>query len=268
MEATLTFSPPIQGWPSFYSYQPDMMIGMNNYFYTFKGGNLYRHNTNETRNKYYGVQYPSTIKTVFNENPLDSKLFKTIVLIGDSPWDVTDLYTDLQEGFFIESAWFALKEASYFAFIRNRSVVPASPDEYALRSLSGIGRSLAVTGAAAATHIEFSISPLISIGSIISVGDYLYFAVPPYTTPVLCGLITNVVQDYPNGDNYIEVNTTVTGGSVPTNQTDFMLFMKNTTAESQGLAGHFCTIELENNSTSKIELFVISSETMVSFPKV
>ncbi len=29
---------------------------MNSYFYSFKGGNLYRHNTNPIRNNYYGIQ--------------------------------------------------------------------------------------------------------------------------------------------------------------------------------------------------------------------
>ena len=32
---TLTFSESVQGWPSFYSYNPDMILGMNQYLYTF-----------------------------------------------------------------------------------------------------------------------------------------------------------------------------------------------------------------------------------------
>ena len=42
---TLTYSESVKGWPSFYSYYPDFILGMNQYLYTFKGGNLYRHNT-------------------------------------------------------------------------------------------------------------------------------------------------------------------------------------------------------------------------------
>ena len=41
---TLTYSQGAKGWPSFYSFQPEMMIGMNNYFYSFKGGDLYSKN--------------------------------------------------------------------------------------------------------------------------------------------------------------------------------------------------------------------------------
>ena len=66
-DLTLTFSENSQGWPSFYSYIPEQMIGMNNFFYSFKGGNIYQHNTNAVRNNYYNVQYLSQIKSVFNE---------------------------------------------------------------------------------------------------------------------------------------------------------------------------------------------------------
>jgi len=50
---TLTYSEGAKGWTSFFSYYPDFMIGMNQFFYSFAGGNLYRHNTNEARNKFY-----------------------------------------------------------------------------------------------------------------------------------------------------------------------------------------------------------------------
>jgi hypothetical protein len=47
---TLSYSDGAKGWPSFYSFLPEFMMGMNSFFYTFKNGNIYRHNTNEKRN--------------------------------------------------------------------------------------------------------------------------------------------------------------------------------------------------------------------------
>ena len=35
---TISYSEEAKGWPSFYSFLPDFMIGMNSYFYTFKNG--------------------------------------------------------------------------------------------------------------------------------------------------------------------------------------------------------------------------------------
>ena len=63
---TLTYSETSSGWPSFYSYYPEYMVGMNNYLYSFSGGNIYQHNTNPVRNNYYGVQGISEITSVFN----------------------------------------------------------------------------------------------------------------------------------------------------------------------------------------------------------
>jgi len=62
---TLTYDDGVKGFPSFYTFFPDWMIGMNNYFYTFKEGNLYRHNTNERRNNYYGIDYASIMTLYF-----------------------------------------------------------------------------------------------------------------------------------------------------------------------------------------------------------
>jgi hypothetical protein len=252
---TLTYKDDITGWVSFYSYYPDWMIGMNNYFYTFKGGNLYRHNVNPLRNTFYGTYTPSSVQSVFNTSPLENKLFKTINLEGDDKWAVT-LETDLQYSGFIQSTWFEKKEASFFAFIRNNSV-----GELALRSVNGIGRSASVTGG---NVINFA--PSIEIGSIISVGDYFYFSVPPYTTPVLAGAVTAITVDLVNGINRITINTTIPGTTPIPIQNAFFLYIKNSVAESHGVLGHYCTFNIVNGSTDKVELFAVESDVMKSFP--
>lgn len=263
---TLTYSNMAKGWVSFYSFIPDWIIGMNNYLYTFKGGDLYRHNVNENRNTFYeswwtklgnpaGAYSPSTVQSVFNTIPLENKLFKTINLEGDAKWDVT-LQTDLQYSGFIEANWFEKKEASYFAFVRNNSI-----GEFALRSVNGIGRSNQVTGG---NIVKFSTS--ISIGSIISIGDLLYYSLPPYTTPVLCGKVTAITVNLPNGVNQLTINTSIAGASPIPIQDAFFLYVKNSVAESHGVLGHYCTFNIENTSTEKVELFAIQTEVMKSFP--
>jgi len=195
---TLTYSPSSKGWVSFYSYNPDFMIGMNNYFYSFKGGNLYRHNTNEQRGTFYGVFTESTITSVFNESPLINKLFKTLNIEGDDAWDA-QLYTDLQSGGFALSSYFEKKEQSYFSFIRNSGVIPAS-------------------------------------------------------------------TDLKNGINQLIVDTTVSGGGIPSIQNPYTMYIKNSVAESHGLLGHYCVFTLTNDNTSKVELFALESEVMKSYP--
>lgn len=267
METTITYSPLVSGWPSRYSFNPDWMIGMNNYLYSFKGGNLYRHNVNPIRNQYYGVNYPSTIKTVFNEDVLTNKLYKTIGLQGDHVWQVVNIDTDIQTGGFIDESYFQKKEEVWFAFIRTPNAVPAEPSAYALRTLNGVGKSIAVSGIPVTTNILFQITPTpVSIGSIVSIGDYLYYALPPYTTPIFSGIITNIIVDYVTGENRLVVDTTTLGGSVPPIADAYFLSIKNEVANSSGFLGKFAIIDLENNATERIELFALQSEVMKSFP--
>jgi len=261
---TLTYDDGVQGWVSFYSYEPDWMIGMNNYFYTFKGGNLWRHNVNETRNNFYGVQYTSKITSVINQSPLENKLFKTLNIEGDESWDAT-LQTDIQTAGFINKEWFEKKEGAYFAFVRNSGSTPADPDEYPLRSLNGIGRSITISGPTNATVVDFSINPLVSIGSILSVGDTLYFSLPPdYDTPTLFGEVTEINVNLRGGINNIVVDAT--SGTVPGINDPYLLYIKNSVAESHGVLGHYCVFDIENDNTSPIELFAIESEVMKSYP--
>ena len=262
---TLTYSESTQGFPSFYSYFPDMMIGMNNYLYSFKGGNLYRHNTNETRNNYYGVQYSSTITSVINESPLENKIFKTISLESDSAWSGTFI-SDQQTTGEISAAWFVKKEGAWYAFMRNTGATPAGADEYPLRSLNGISSSTSVNSAApAAVEVNFNVNT--SIGSILSIGDTLYFIPSPVvgnSTPTLCGTVTAINIDLPAGINQIVVNTSA--GAIPPGQTDYFMFIKNQIAESHGILGHYCEFKLTNTDTTATELFAVETEMMKSFP--
>jgi hypothetical protein len=271
-EYTLTYSDGFQGFPSFYSYIPDFMIGMNNYFYTFKNGDLYRHNTNENRNVFYGVTDPlpndpykgakSRITSVFNDQPLENKLFKTINLESsfvsqDHAWDgIFD--TDVQDTGFIDYEWFEKKEGAWFAFIRNEGNVPSLSKDYPLRSLNGIGDCSTVLfgGIGSPSTVNFPVT--IDIGSILSIGDQLYAT----TTPTLIGEVTGININLPSGINSVTVSITVNEPFA----NDFIFFIKNQVAESYGVLGHYCEFTLTNEATDAVELFAVETEVMKSFP--
>jgi hypothetical protein len=101
-----------------------------------------------------------------------------------------------------------------------------------------------------------------------SVGDYLYFATPPnYDTPILAGQITAISQNLiTNGQNAILIDTTIPGASVIVGLTPYFLYMKNSVAESHGVLGHYCVFILDNENTSKVELFQFQSDVMKSYP--
>jgi hypothetical protein len=206
------------------------------------------------------------MKSVFNDAPLENKLFKTINIEGDASWGA-ELETDIQTSGYIDSNWFEKKEGSWFAFVRNLGTTPASPSEYPLRSMNGIGSCDSIN-IISLTQIEFiyQISPFpIVIGSIVSIGDLLYYT-DGIGTPLLSGSITNIVVDYPNNINKIVVNPNILGGSTPIDPAPYTFYFKNSVAESHGVLGHYCVFTLQNLNSDKIELFALESSVMKSYP--
>ena len=271
---TLTYDEGVQGFPSFYTYYPDWMIGMNNYFYTFKGGDLYRHNVNENRNTFYSDWWikvgtpleafkPSFMKSVFNVSPLENKLFKTFNLEGDDAWAVT-MDTDIQDSGFIDYDYFEKKEQSWYSFIRNEGLgsTPSAIPEYSLRSLNGIGQSTTVAIVGQTSTINFAITT--QIGSILSVDDYFYFLVSG--APVYAGIVTSINVNLRRNINNIVIDTSSAGTTpIPTN-TETFLYIKNSVAESHGVMGHYAVFNLTYTKNTKVELFAAESEVMKSFP--
>jgi len=261
---TLTYSEGVKGWPSFYSYNPDFMLGMNNYLYSFSAGNLYRHNTNETRNNYYGIQHNSQITTVFNQNPLENKIFKSINLESDAAWTAT-MSSDIQSRGFINAAWFEKKEGAYFAYIRKTGTTPALPGEYAYRSAQGIGKTNLWSENSNILTLNFSVNPLVSISSV-NIGDYIYFSEGAFTTISFSGQVTNVEINIASGINRIFVNTNFTESVIISEAAPYILALRNTEAEDVGMLGHDLILTLENANTTATELFAVESEVIKSYP--
>jgi len=94
---TLGFTEDANGWASFYSFKPSQMVSLKNKFYTLNQGKLWEHYNNapNTRGNFYGVQYTSAIRFVFNEAPSNVKIFKTMNYEGANGWQVTSFRSDL-----------------------------------------------------------------------------------------------------------------------------------------------------------------------------
>lgn len=264
---TLSYSEDVKGWPSFYSFCADYMVGMNGFFYTWSAGQLYRHNTNVLRNTYYGVFTPSTITSVFNFEPMTIKLFKTMSYESDDMWDCTSLFSDLSTGSMLQT-WFVQKEGEWFTFLRE----DAGTLDWRARSANGIAISTNITGPVNAVIIEFGINDL---GSILSIGDFIYFStpsIPPAISgpPTFAGILTNITRQSTTDvagvvtPASITVDCTLPGAVPPLG--DFILFIKDAVAESHGARGYYLNFTLSNDSTESVELFSVGSSVMKSFP--
>ena len=66
---TVSFKESVNGWTSRKSFLPESGISLNNIYYTFNKGLLWKHNVSNTYNNFYDVQYLSSFNVVINEMP-------------------------------------------------------------------------------------------------------------------------------------------------------------------------------------------------------
>ena len=145
---TLGFDESNNGWVSKYSFVPEDGGSIDGDFYTFKQGNLYKHNANTVYNSFYGQQYNSHIDLVFNQNPSANKNFLTINYEGSNTWNISNIETDVDFAEIISAystsnddlilSGFKKYDNKYFANIIN-SATAVNSNEVVLGSLmSGI----------------------------------------------------------------------------------------------------------------------------------
>jgi hypothetical protein len=246
---TVSFSPISNGWTSFWSYEPEWMAGLNSSFYTWKDGNLYIHDSNTERNSFYYdfaedeyFSYNSNITSILNTEPNVIKVFKTVSLDSDDYW-TCKMFTDLSSGQ-IEGTYFINKEGEWYAHIRN---VSDTIDTTGL-STQGIGSLLSY--ASLVLSFSFDITHLISIG------DMLHY---------IDG--TNQIAEIGTVQSYTSNSITISSlsGTAPT-AGDFILFTRNSEAESYGLRGYYMEVKFTNSSKLDVEFFAYSSEIFKSYP--
>ena len=248
---TLTYSKLSNGWTSRWSFIPDWMLGMNNTFYTWKNGNLYKHDSNILRNSFYGDIYESTITTVLNESPTEVKMFKTLVLDSNRPWEA-NLITDLEVGI-IDDNFFKEKEGEWYSYIRRPN--DNTVDTKSL-SLQGVGPLFSLTGTL------FVISGADRIVEKVSALDRVYALDPNNNTLTYLGTVSTVNVS----GNSFEVSSLV--GPAPT-QFTLIVVAKNNMVESYGLRGYYMQVHLTlpiQYSPQDVELFSIESSVFKSYP--
>jgi len=99
---TLSFDENIQGWTSFYSYQPIFLGSLKNKFYSFIDNKIYEHYAAigaTNHGKFYGETIPgeSNIEFIFNPSPSVKKNFNTIAYEGDNGWEVESITSSSQK---------------------------------------------------------------------------------------------------------------------------------------------------------------------------
>ena len=138
---TLSFSEINKGWVSFKSFHFEDGLSLNNDYFTFKGGQLFKHHANPLHNNFYETCLgedaftESSVEVLFNELPGSVKSFQTLNYEGSQSkitadidnsgeywdnkdklgWYVDNMYTNLQE---VEPSEFKDKEGKWFSTVK------------------------------------------------------------------------------------------------------------------------------------------------------
>jgi hypothetical protein len=246
MADTITFDESAKGWTSFHSFIPDWMTRLGSRFFTTKGGQLYIHNdeTSDLRNNFYGVQYPTTLTYVINNDPSIIKVAKTINTESNKPFSATirsyinDEETSITESS-IDVTEFVNKEGKWYGYTRRNEL----SGDFTAKNAYGIGRVQGVVGNIITTQTEIPLS-------LISVGDSL-LDVNAVPIGIIDGHTLNTIT--------LDIAPTLVSG-------DFLLGLKNTRVEGSEIRGYNFEVKLTDNTATRTEIFAASSEMFKSEP--
>jgi len=248
---TVAFNELLKKWVSFYSYNPTYYGKINRTFVTFNGGVLYKHNSNNTRNNFYGTQYNSKMKSVFNIDPSSVKSYNSIAIEGDNTFEVVDISTDLvPDGVAIDNSLFSKKENIRY------SDIPFGGPVSSAQSFAGIGASISYTDATDTLHSAGG--GFNSLQSLVGMKIYkATLTAGELGSGTLIGVVNSILSD-----DYMTVtqDSGYSGDIASSANTFFYADLKSISANAEGqrIRGQYAIVDLTlptaNQSTAQ-ELF-------------
>ena len=112
--STLNFDETINGWVSFYDYEPTLIDSLKNNYYTIKDSSIYSHYAEGENNylTFYGQSVRASINFIFNPKPSIIKNFQTIGYEGSNGWEVTVYDSDNTEFLRSNNQWFTSSDTA------------------------------------------------------------------------------------------------------------------------------------------------------------
>ena len=113
---TVAFSTKANVWKTRYSFAPTCYMTMSNDFMSsnltgmFSNNMAWKHDVNNTYNRFYDQDYPSSLEVVSNDNPSAVKIFKSLSIESNTTNWTGSVYTNKDRGMT------ALQEGNFTAF--------------------------------------------------------------------------------------------------------------------------------------------------------
>lgn len=83
---TICYSEKNEGWCENYDFVPEYYGVVNKTLFTFKDGDIYKQNANETRCNFFGVQYKPMVRIMSNVNYAKVKVWESVSVNSNNKW--------------------------------------------------------------------------------------------------------------------------------------------------------------------------------------
>ncbi len=227
--ATLSFKEKVLGFPNYFTYKPDFILGADNELYGWKDGVMYKHHASTTRNNFYGTQYESKIRFYANHELGVEKVFKAMGIQSTHAWDAS-LKTKLTSRLIAKEDFVKITDSWFSDIMGNTNGTVIANSTFGL-------------GTYRITNGVFTVK---EVPSVMSVGDTILsaggvFALAPAIVQSINGLIITLDK--------------------PINQDlSFLMYSKNQNVDGGAIRGDWLEIELTNDSTEQVELISVTVE--------
>ena len=234
---TIAYSTTKEFWLTFYSFQPEMYEKLHDRFFSFLGGVMHRHNVNETRNNFYGVQNNSTLTVVSRANPSDIKVYDAMSLEGNFSWDAIVSNTNQTTGTMANSE-FEQREGLFYRQIEKDATSNSTTNT---SHKVVLGQVASVSGSTITFTSKISNLPF-------GIGDSL-FKLESSSETNLSVTISSV-----SGRKEITASGTVSGLSAG----DTVMAVSSASINGDKMRDYHAQVALTNSATTPVELFAVN----------
>jgi len=198
---------------------------------------MYRHNVNETRNNFYGVQNNSTLTLVSRANPSDVKVYDAMSLEGNSSWSAVVSNTEQTTGT-MASTEFEEREGMYYRQIE-KDTTANSTNNTSHKVV--LGQVNSVSGSTITFTSKISNLPF-------GIGDTLFKLESSSETSL------SVTLSSVSGRKQITASGTVSGLSAG----DTVMAVSTASINGDKMRDYHAQVDLTNTATTPVELFAVN----------
>ena len=226
-------------WLTFYSFIPEMYARLHDKFFSFKDGVIYKHNSNATRNNFYGSQADSQVSVISRKNPSDVKVYNAMSLEGNKAWKaVVSNSTQTTGASSMQASEFDEREGMFYRVIAKDATASSTSNS---SHKVVLGQVASVDGSKITFTTKVSNLPF-------GIGDTLFKLASSSETSL------SVTLASVSGRKEITASGTVTGLTAG----DTVMAVSDDDINGDKIRDYYAQVDLTNTDTTAVELYAVN----------